>query len=179
MLLLLQCPHLGMFCKVQAGERCQFCTDRVPFPPLSLDLSRPLGPFNTTAILELCSAPREITGYVTGGGANIEKPDFLFKAATVRSWCDACVHGATGDVDRVDGTSFRRWTFNSMQGFDWAALVLASYFVALSAVGELKGVSAANYDSSFSQPPPDEGRDLFLCAAWQETTSVASLLCGG
>jgi hypothetical protein len=66
-----------------------------------------------------------------------------------------------------------------MQGFDWAALVLASYFVALSAVGELKGESAANYDSSFSQPPPDEGRDLFLCAAWQETTSVASLLCGG
>ena len=49
----------------------------------------------------------------------------------------------------------------------------------VSAVGELKGESAANYDSSFSQPPPDEGRDLFLCAAWQETTSVASLLCGG
>lgn len=136
---LVQCPHLGMFCKVQAGERCQFCADRVPFPPLDLDLSRPLGPFNTTAILELCGAPREILGYFTGDSADIERPNFLFKEATIRSWCDACVFGATGDVDRIDGTSFRRRTFESMQGFDWAALLLASYFVALSAVGELKG----------------------------------------
>ena len=58
--------------------------------------------YNRTAVTSLCANSVAMVAYdPTQGARNRETgKDGIFVVEAVRGWCDACVHGATGDASK-------------------------------------------------------------------------------
>ncbi len=67
-----------------------------------------------------------------------------FSAATVERWCDSCVHMAPDgvlDVSIMNQKLLAETNRQAMAPLDWAALILCSYVVGLTIVGEIKDMA--------------------------------------
>lgn len=67
-----------------------------------------------------------------------------FSATTVERWCDRCVHIAPDgelDVSIMNQKLLAETNQQAMAPLDWAALVLCSYVVGLTIVGEVKDIA--------------------------------------
>ena len=59
---------------------------------------------------------------------------------TIKSWCETCVSPIDLAVDPLTDTGLTAANVAAMGVFDWVALVLATFIVALTVVGELKDI---------------------------------------
>jgi hypothetical protein len=137
-----QCAQKGTWCAVGDGDRCQFCGNLVPLP-LQTDratggtLNQPeyedFAGFNATLVEEVCADPTDYDG----------RPDWATSATfpkLVKSWCETCVSPIDIRVDPLTIDSLLAANVAAMGSFDWVALVLATFIVALTVVGELKDI---------------------------------------
>lgn len=164
-----QCREVGAtgtYCGDGGGrKRCDFCGRWVPleidFPPGTPDVDMrrlvsandregqfpPTGGtmnwaedaqfvgFNLTLVAEVCAAPAERRG-TRGNGDN----NAIYSAATVASWCEACVHAIDGTVDASTQTGRIAANISAMSRGDFIALAFATFIVACKVVGELKDI---------------------------------------
>eukprot|EP01046_Picozoa_sp_COSAG06_P018519 COSAG06_NODE_1291_length_9980_cov_166.860237_9_plen_381_part_00 len=128
------CRLHGDFCEVPpdnvavAKARCNFCGWATP---LTLQVGEG---FNHSLLTWTCANP-DLVAVPRGVGQ-----DGMWSAAAVSNWCDACVHLVTGRVDTTTEDQHMHENIAAMGVFDWVALLLATVFVALSVVGELKDI---------------------------------------
>jgi len=126
----------GWFCGTGFQDRCQTCGGQPPFVFVQDGKSVkaetvPGYPdvFNRTEVMELCSNPRE-RSMLGSFGANVVVPTVY-----VRNWCDACVHGPTGDVSVVSAGGIMAASINNMGLLDWAAYIFVGVIIGLAVVG--------------------------------------------
>ena len=150
-----QCPQKGTFCEVGGQDRCLFCGTAAPLP-IQTDpatggtLNRPTDGnglstpdfvgFNTTLVAEACGDP---TGYMVrewGDASGVRFQGYEFTPATVASWCETCVSAIDLAVDPVTQISHTAANVAAMGSFDKAALVFATFIVAMTVGGELKDI---------------------------------------
>eukprot|EP01044_Picomonas_judraskeda_P000288 COSAG03_NODE_11_length_23018_cov_29.686461_21_plen_292_part_00 len=159
----------GMFCQLdmplfEGNNRCGFCGERIPilFPEAAANVETGttrlghtrvksdyncinalawgtetlVGPceINRTQIADLCSNPSDTMGLW-------EHVIAAVPASTVESWCAACVHPTTLHVDLMVPNRYTRSSRNMMRSADWVALLLASFVIGLSIIGELRDIS--------------------------------------
>eukprot|EP01052_Picozoa_sp_SAG31_P023491 SAG31_NODE_1941_length_6859_cov_3.362278_2_plen_461_part_00 len=125
------CEKTGTFCDIGGVNRCVYCGDQnvLPWqtdPRTGGTLNNPnlddyVG-FNETLVAEVCGHPAS------------QLPD------GVASWCESCVSPIDLAVDTLTGDALARANVSSMGLFDWFALVLSTFIVALTVVGELKDI---------------------------------------
>jgi hypothetical protein len=150
-----QCQHDGTFCemttKIGSTNRCFYCGSHAPLVEQIDEATgviynqqlQSLGGvvrFNGTFALEVCGDPAAAVrkGLVRDGGGGLV--DGGISAEGIISWCDSCVHVATGTVDPLTEAAFFAAHIAAMGIFDKAAAVFASFIVGLALVGELKDV---------------------------------------
>jgi hypothetical protein len=145
------CPQAGTFCRgmgtMTTSSRCEYCGVIVPLP-LQADprtggtLNHPMIEdfvgFNKTLVAEICISPTERFGWDGFAGKN-GHPKLMPRSA-VASWCESCVNAIDMSVDSLYMESLMRANVAAMAPFDWMAVLLTSFVVALAVIGELKDI---------------------------------------
>jgi hypothetical protein len=134
-----QCAQKGVYCDVGGNDRCGFCGFRSPLPTqtdpetggtLNNPHAEDFTGYNTTLVAEVCGDP---TDYIAE----------YWLPARVASWCESCVSSKSTWRSRFDPLtpdSLTATNVAAMGKFDWVALLLAAFIVALTVVGELKDI---------------------------------------
>lgn len=142
-----QCQQKGTFCLMRGDgsvDRCDYCGNEVPLPRQAdpktggtLNYPRanekgfpPFSGYNATLVAEVCANPSDRQN------ADGE----FYPQAGVASWCETCVSAIDMAVDPITGNGHTAANVAAMGPFDWIALYLATFVVALTVVGELKDI---------------------------------------
>ena len=135
------------YCQVGGNGRCGYCGESHPFPEQldptngeTLNLrtyDQDFAGFNATLVRHVCENPDQWPADVPTEWAT---DDPTIRALRVRSWCETCVHPIDGTVDVTNSMQQMRLNLLAMGVYDYVALVLASFIIALAVVGEIKDV---------------------------------------
>lgn len=112
-----------------------------------------LPPPNKTLVRELCSDFGDYKDILFRGHPPGWYPGYPPKQAMggaeineewIRSWCESCVNTVDWEPDMFTTIDLGYDNVDAMGPLDWATLVLASYVVALTVIGELKDIELCN-----------------------------------
>lgn len=137
-----QCTLKGAFCFADES-RCQFCSASIPIDNPVEQVLEP-ATLNRTLVEQVCAEPTDrtfIEWRCTTACYDHTHTHTHWERHSVASWCAACVHPLDMTVNPVTIDSHTAANVAAMGGFDWVALLLATFTVALTVIAELKDIA--------------------------------------
>ncbi len=111
-------------------------SDEARTNPVFVTITKDAG-WNFSTVEWTCSHP-DVGLSVNSHSEGIENNRSPVSVDYVRNWCEGCVFLLEQDVNELTEASWIRGNLAAMGAFDWSTLLLASTFLALASVGELK-----------------------------------------